>query len=128
MGGALFDCPILHCRRNCVRNFRMQASPLVDTLFQGTVNVLGKPFPHLLVAEYQMCIRDRFIWCRLPDGVDMMEFCTNAVKNKVALVPGTAFNADEDAPSQCFRMNYSTPTDEQIVEGMRILGGLTKNF
>ena len=69
-----------------------------------------------------------FIWCRLPDGVDMMEFCTNAVKNKVALVPGTAFNADEDAPSQCFRMNYSTPTDEQIVEGMRILGGLTKNF
>lgn len=32
-----------------------------------------------------------FIWCRLPDGVDMPAFCLNAVKNKVAVVPGTAF-------------------------------------
>ena len=69
-----------------------------------------------------------FIWCRLPEGVDMMEFCTNAVKHKVALVPGTAFNADEEAPSQCFRMNYSTPTDGQIVEGIKILGELSKNI
>ncbi len=63
-----------------------------------------------------------FVWCTLPDGVDMQEFCRRAVKNKVAVVPGVTFNCDTSAPSQSFRLNYSTPSDEQIVKGCRLLG------
>lgn len=66
-----------------------------------------------------------FMWCRLPDGVNMMEFCKKAVVNKVAVVPGTAFMPTEEDRTQCFRVNYSTPTDEQIVRGVEILGELT---
>lgn len=69
-----------------------------------------------------------FVWCRLPDGVDMQAFCVNAVQNKVAVVPGTAFLAHADDTTQCFRMNFSTPTDEQLVRGMEILGELTKTL
>ena len=33
-----------------------------------------------------------FVWCRLPDGVDMPSFCKRAVIDyKVAIVPGNAF-------------------------------------
>jgi 2-aminoadipate transaminase len=63
-----------------------------------------------------------FIWCTLPDGVDMNDFVKEALARKVAVVPGTAFNCDTDAPSRSFRLNYSTPSDDQIVEGVKRLG------
>lgn len=64
-----------------------------------------------------------FIWCTLPDGVDMMNFCTTAVqKYRVALVPGNAFLTNETESCQSFRMNFSTPTNEQMIKGMELLG------
>lgn len=65
-----------------------------------------------------------FLWATLPEGVDMMQFCRDAVARKVAVVPGTAFLADESGSSQSFRMNYSTPSDDNIVKGVRILSEL----
>ncbi len=69
-----------------------------------------------------------FLWCTLPDGVDMPQFCRTAVENKVAVVPGTAFLCDESGSSQSFRMNYSTPSDDAILRGVEILGGLTRQL
>lgn len=69
-----------------------------------------------------------FIWCTLPDNVNMMEFCKRAVQNKVAVVPGNAFLPNDDGKSQSFRINFSTPTDEQIVKGIEILGELTHDI
>lgn len=67
-----------------------------------------------------------FIWCCLPDGIDMPDFCKQAVLGKVAIVPGTAFLARDTDTTQCFRLNFSTPPDEKIVKGIEILGGITK--
>lgn len=69
-----------------------------------------------------------FIWVKLPDCVDMTAFCTKAVENKVATVPGTAFTANQSDISHCFRINYSTPTDEQIIKGVEILGRVAAEF
>ncbi len=73
-----------------------------------------------------------FIWCTLPEGVttqQMVDFCTTAVKDyKVAIVPGTAFNINNDDESRSFRMNFSTPTDENIIKGCEILGKLSKEM
>ena len=70
-----------------------------------------------------------FIWCTLPDGVDMMNFCTTAVeKYRVALVPGNAFLTDESEACQSFRMNFSTPTDEQMIKGMELLGKVAEEL
>lgn len=69
-----------------------------------------------------------FIWCTLPAKVDAGKFIKTAIERKVAVVPGTAFNCDTNAPSQSFRLNYSMPTDEQIDEGVRILGELAKEM
>lgn len=67
-----------------------------------------------------------FLWCKLPENVDMMDFTMKALENKVAVVPGTAFSVDTSAKSDRIRINYSTPTDEQIINGMEILGNLLK--
>ena len=60
----------------------------------------------------------------LPDGVSMNEFVRRAIEKKVAVVPGTAFNCDTEAGSQSFRLNYSTPSDDDIRKGIRALGEL----
>ena len=69
-----------------------------------------------------------FIWGTLPEGQDMNVFCAEAVRNKVAVVPGSAFAADESAVSRSFRMNFSTPTDEQIDQGVKILGSVARQL
>ena len=69
-----------------------------------------------------------FIWCTLPESIDLGEFVKAAIANKVAVVPGTAFNCDTEAPSNAFRLNYSTPSDEQIVKGVRLLAETVKQF
>ena len=67
-----------------------------------------------------------FLWCKLPEKVDMMDFTMKALENKVAVVPGTAFSVDTTAKSDRIRINYSTPSDEQIINGMEILGKILK--
>ena len=70
-----------------------------------------------------------FIWCTLPEGSDMNAFCTKAVQDyKVAVVPGNSFCIAEDETSTSFRLNYSTPTNDQIKTGMQILAGMTKEM
>ena len=44
------------------------------------------------------------------------------------MVPGTAFSIRENDPSDSFRLNFSTPTDEQIVRGIEILGNMTREL
>ena len=67
-----------------------------------------------------------FLWCSLPNGADMPAFCKQAVSQGVAVVPGSAFLTDERDVSQSVRLNFSTPTDEQIIKGIGLLGDLTK--
>ena len=69
-----------------------------------------------------------FLWCTLPEGIELNEFVQAALKRKVAVVPGTAFNCDTSAPSDAFRVTYATPTEEQITEGIKILGELVTDF
>lgn len=70
-----------------------------------------------------------FIWATLPEGSDMMGFCSTAVqKYKVAVVPGTAFLIHETDKTSSFRLNFSTPTDEQLIKGCEILGKLSKEM
>ena len=69
-----------------------------------------------------------FLWCTLPNGADSSEFIKKALANKVAVVPGTAFNCDTEAPSDSFRLNYSMPSDEDIVRGIGILADIARDM
>ncbi|MBR5311342.1 MAG: PLP-dependent aminotransferase family protein [Clostridia bacterium] len=69
-----------------------------------------------------------FLWCTLPNGTDSSAFIKKALENKVAVVPGTAFNCDTEAPSDSFRLNYSMPSDEDIVRGIGILSDIAREM
>ncbi len=70
-----------------------------------------------------------FIWATLPEDCDMPAFCKKAVSEyKIAVVPGNAFMISESDKTSSFRLNFSTPTDEQIVKGIGILGKLSHDM
>ena len=69
-----------------------------------------------------------FIWVTLPDGVDATAFLKACMAQKLMIVPGATFNCDVTEGSMSFRLNYSTPSDEQIVEGIARLGKVAREF
>ena len=69
-----------------------------------------------------------FIWCTLPKGISLDSFIKEAMSRKLAVVPGTAFNCDVSAPSDSFRITYSTPSEDEIVRGVRIIGESLKEL
>ncbi len=67
-----------------------------------------------------------FIWVTL-DGADSDEFARKAVEAKVAVVAGSTFCPQQGMKSSSFRLNYSTPSDEEIVVGIGRLANLINN-
>lgn len=69
-----------------------------------------------------------FLWCTMPDGVDTGEIFKKSVEAGVAFVPGRTCMIDIDKVSNCLRLNYTTVSNEKIDEGMKILGGILKEY
>ncbi len=69
-----------------------------------------------------------FIWCTMPERIELSDFIKRSVEEKVFTVPGTAFNCDENAPSHSFRLNYSMPSFEEIEKGIALLGKILKEM
>jgi 2-aminoadipate transaminase len=67
-----------------------------------------------------------FLWVRLPKYIDTVEMIPEAVEAKVAYVIGSGFYPDGSGRNE-MRLNYSYPTEEQIVEGIKRLAGIVKN-
>jgi 2-aminoadipate transaminase len=66
-----------------------------------------------------------FLWARVPEWIDTAEMLPEAIKAKVAYVPGFAFYPDASACGRnTMRLNFSNAQPEQIEEGIRRLGNL----
>lgn len=109
-----FEAHISHLRDIYRRKYNIMAQGIRDNFS-----------PLVKVTEPQGGL---FVWATLPEGADMPAFCKAAVERTVAVVPGNAFTAQPTDPTTSFRMNFSTPTDEQLVKGCEILGTLTREF
>jgi len=62
-----------------------------------------------------------FLWVRLPEGVDCEELIKEAIEQKVAFVPGTAFYADGSGHDS-LRLTFATCPSDMIDEGIKRLG------
>ncbi len=63
-----------------------------------------------------------FLWCECPTITDISPIVDKCLEKKVAIVPGSNFAVDMTAPSNMFRLNYSSASLEKIEEGVRRLG------
>ena len=68
-----------------------------------------------------------FIWLTLPDGISSMEVFDAAIREQVAVLPGTPFFIDGGG-NNTLRINFSNSTDEKIREGITRLARVIKNL
>ncbi len=66
-----------------------------------------------------------FIWLKLPDYLNSKEMLADAVRNKVAYVPGSGFYADGRGLNEA-RLAFCTEDPENIEKGIKILAKIIK--
>ncbi len=62
-----------------------------------------------------------YLWCKLPQNLNMNEFVQKCSENKVLIMPGEPFFATGTVGENYIRLNYSAPSNAEIVEGIRRL-------
>jgi 2-aminoadipate transaminase len=67
-----------------------------------------------------------FLWVRLPEGMDAEQLFYEAIEQDVAFVVGSAFHCDGGGKN-AMRLNFSYPTKESIVEGVKRLANVIEN-
>lgn len=69
-----------------------------------------------------------FLWCTLDGDYDTKKLMAPCVEKKVVFVPGATAMVDMDTPCNMFRLNYSTPTLDDIEKGIHIMAGVLKSL
>ena len=67
-----------------------------------------------------------FVWLRTPDGTDAMRLYEKALEGRLVVMPGHPFHVR--GGENTIRLNYATPTEEQIQDGMRVLGSACREL
>ncbi len=63
-----------------------------------------------------------FLWARVPNSINTVDFLKEALEKKVAFVPGVNFFPYGDGGHDAMRLNFSNAQPEMIVEGIQRLG------
>jgi 2-aminoadipate transaminase len=67
-----------------------------------------------------------FLWVTLPEKIDTLKLFYEAIKYKVAFVPGNVFYGDNPANNH-MRINFSYPSKAQLIEAVKRLASCVKN-
>ncbi len=65
------------------------------------------------------------LWLELPHSVDVLKLRSDAVKARIAIVPGKIFSASCNFEN-CIRISYGKPWGEEVDAGLRVLGEMVK--
>ena len=69
-----------------------------------------------------------FLWAKLPQAVRVPEFVQACLERRLAVIPGSAFYVDGEAPCQGVRLNFSTPSEDAIRRGVDIMAQVLKKL
>jgi 2-aminoadipate transaminase len=68
-----------------------------------------------------------FVWVTLPDGISSMEVFDNAIKEQVAVLPGSPFYTDGGG-NNTLRLNFSNSNPEKIRTGLEKLARVIRQL
>lgn len=68
-----------------------------------------------------------FLWVTLPEDINANKMINDAINNKVAYVPGSAFYIQKPEPNT-MRLNFTSIDDEEIPIGIQRLSEVVKNY
>ena len=99
------------------------------TLYKEKCNTMIEAMKKYLPKEitYTVPGGGLFVWCNAP-GVDTLRLSKECTEQKVLIVPGNNFATDQTLVNSGFRLNFSTMTNDKIVEGVKRLGEVLKKY
>jgi 2-aminoadipate transaminase len=92
------------------------------------LEAMEKHFPPDLGVRWTKPEGGLFLWVTVPEKIDTADLLRLAIEEKVAFIPGEAFYPKGRAQPNHMRVNFSYPTREQIVEGVKRLSGAVKKM
>lgn len=69
-----------------------------------------------------------FFWITVPEDINTLELFYMAIEEKVAFVPGEACYPKAHLKHNTMRINFSYPTKDEIIEGIRRLSSTIKKY
>jgi 2-aminoadipate transaminase len=88
------------------------------------LNAMAENFPPERGVRWTKPEGGLFLWITAPESVDTNDLFYRAIERKVAFVPGEVFYPANARRTNTMRINFSYPTKEQIVEGVRRLAAV----
>jgi len=90
------------------------------------LEAMNKYFPHELGVKWTKPKGGLFLWVSLPEEIDTMKLFYEAIKFKVAFVPGEVFYGENPSKNN-MRINFSFASKEQITEAVKRLADCIKS-
>lgn len=69
-----------------------------------------------------------FLWITVPENINTLDLFYMAIKEKVAFVPGEVFYPEGHKKYNTMRINFSYPTKEEIIEGVKSLSSVIRKY
>ena len=92
------------------------------------LGAIEENFPKDMGVEWTNPEGGLFLWITAPEEINTSELFYKAIEEKVAFVPGDVFYPKGFRRYNTMRLNFSYPTKEQIVEGVRRLSSVLKKY
>jgi DNA-binding transcriptional MocR family regulator len=67
------------------------------------------------------------LWVELDKKLNAYQLYQEALKHHIAVAPGQLFSAQGQF-GNCLRISYARPWDEEVEEGLKVLGGLIRKM
>jgi len=92
------------------------------------LDVLKQYFPQDMDIHWTEPEGGLFLWITVPEDINTTDLFYQAIENKVAFVPGEVFYPQGFKRYNSMRINFSFPTKEQILEGVKRLSLTIKRY
>lgn len=92
------------------------------------LDALRENFPEETGIKWTKPDGGLFLWMTVPDEINTLKLFYTALEEKVAFVPGEVFYPEAFRRSNTMRVNFSYPTKEEIVEGVKRLSRAIRKY
>lgn len=115
-----------YCNRGLLENHIKENVKLYNKKRKTMLKALDKYMPDHPDIKWTKPDGGLFLWIQLPDYVNVEKMFYQAIEKQVAYVVGSAFYPDTGG-SNSMRLNFSYPSEDEIVEGVERLARVVKN-
>jgi len=134
-GANILNTPKLN--QNICRTFLEEYD--LDSHFQNTrkyyseklnffLEAMEENFPEDMGVRWTQPEGGLFLWITVPEEINTLDLFYMAIDEKVAFVPGEVFYPEGLKKYNSMRINFSFPTKEEIVEGVKRLSSVIKKY